>query len=65
MSDIWCYKMDCLNNGGYSGEDKNGKFGICLDRNIIVDRNGKCDSYNYKKDMVGSFNGKDKSAHKI
>ena len=45
MSDIWCYKMDCFNNGGFSGKDKNGEFGTCLARDIIVDRNVKCDSY--------------------
>jgi len=45
MSDIWCYKMDCLNNGGFNGEDKDGKFGTCLAGDIIVDGNGKCDSY--------------------
>ena len=45
MSDIWCYKTDCLNNGGFNGEDKDGKFGTCLAGDIIVDGNGKCDSY--------------------
>jgi len=65
MTDIWCRRMDCLYIGKPAGTDKDGKFGACYIDELTISRNGKCDSYNYKKDMVGSFNGKDKSAHKI
>ena len=45
MSDIWCYKIDCIHNNNSIGEDKDGKFGTCLVKDIIVDRNGKCNIY--------------------
>ena len=37
----WCYKTDCVNNEP-GGTDKDGRFGFCNCREIIIDKDGKC-----------------------
>ena len=48
---IWCYRKDCIfYEKENQGMDDGGKFSNCKKEEVVIDRNGKCESEKIEED---------------